>query len=346
MNKIIVFGLSVYLLISIIYYQKRKSENIYKELKDELENKKEVENKEEKELKEEIFKIPESRKRKIPKVIFVSPEIAYKAIINSGYMNSLNPINLKARNCKTVNDCKRIYARSLEMNIFSEGEKRELFGLTSIILEKLSRNNSKEFLKLPWKFAKIDENIENGMPHTHEDIIFLSDSFFNILNTKNEKIKTLIHEQVHIYQRKRPKYTQELYEYYDYKKVGRNYVESKNRRINPDLDNYDYNYKGKIYLTELKDNASNLRDSEIIVKTINGNIGNNYDKINEKMIYDNKELKEVDKELTREEDKLEILLNGRNGINTEHPNELFAGLIADIITNDENLDEKMREYLD
>jgi hypothetical protein len=55
---------------------------------------------------------------------------------------------------------------------------------------------------IPWVLAKINENYENGFPHTRLGIIFLGklDSMI-----KTNLIQTLIHEKVHVYQRMYPK---------------------------------------------------------------------------------------------------------------------------------------------
>ena len=51
-----------------------------------------------------------------------------------------------------------------------------------------------------------NNNYENGLPHTRGDIIILNKNKF-MINSDIKNMKTLIHEQVHVYQKK---YSNEL----------------------------------------------------------------------------------------------------------------------------------------
>ena len=115
------------------------------------------------------------------------------------------------------------------------------------------------------KFAKFKNNIENGYPHTNYDIVFITEKFiYNLLSYYNnnnieDAIKDIgsiiIHEFIHVWQRKAPEKFNDLYTYYwNFVKVDKiynnKYLESI-KRYNPDgVDtNWVFNFKGKhIYI--------------------------------------------------------------------------------------------------
>lgn len=132
------------------------------------------------------------------------------------------------------------------------------------------------FILLNLRFAKYRNFIENGFPHTHKDVIFISEDFINKLlgfyNNNNldgaiEGIgSTIIHEAVHVLQRKYPKEFLDLYEnYWQFSKVddiyNSEYIKKK-IRFNPDGPdtNWVFNMKGKhIYIVSIyRENAKNI----------------------------------------------------------------------------------------
>lgn len=244
--------------------------------------------------------------------LFVNKNEAYNTIINSDYFKNLNLINMKIRGCNNLDKCKELYKNNI-IN-FTENEKNILINLIKLSEKYLKNKNYKlkSFNQTPWRFSKITTDIEQGFPHTHSNIIYLSNSFFNN-DDDISKLETLIHEKLHVYQRTYPKKTQDLYKKYKfYKTTKRNFPM---RRANPDLDNYDYNYKGIIFYKKLKNNPTNLMDS-----------------YNEFISIDNNSRIEVIKEL-----------KDMKYIN-EHPNEIFANLISNKIINN-NLNNILINYL-
>ena len=161
----------------------------------------------------------------------------------------------------------------------------------------------KSLYNIPWKLCKITTKLEDGMPHTHTDIIFLSNNFFR-KNNDNGKIITLIHEKLHIYQRLYKDKTSKLYNNFNFSKVPKKNINL--RRTNPDLDSFDYNYKDVLIYSEYQDDAKTLSDVDTKFITIET------DK--------NKEIREI-QNLAKE------------GYQNEHPNEIFASMISDKIVN-------------
>jgi hypothetical protein len=96
--------------------------------------------------------------------------------------------------------------------------------------------------KITWKIGFIKNKLyESGLPHTRNDIIIL-----NIDTIKYNSIynltKTLIHEKVHIYQKKYPNKVNKYILFYNFKKIKKR-EEYDNIRANPDLDDYIYQDK-------------------------------------------------------------------------------------------------------
>lgn len=133
-----------------------------------------------------------------------------------------------------------------------------------------------QFILLNLRFAKYRNFIENGFPHTHKDVIFISENFINkILGFYNNNNlvgaievlgATIIHEAVHISQRKYLNEYLDLYEnYWKFAKVDEIYNSEylkKKIRFNPDGPdtNWVFNMKGKhIYILSIyRKNATDI----------------------------------------------------------------------------------------
>lgn len=246
----------------------------------------------------------------INKIIYVNPENAFEEIKNSGYINKFSQKDMEVRKCDNKKLCEKLYQNNLIH--FSYDDKRDLQKLIKLCNEKLIKY--KNLYNVPWKLCKTTRKLEEGMPHTHTDIIFLSDSFFRTNNDESKMI-TLIHEKLHVYQRKYKQKTEELYNKYNFSKVEKKNINL--RRTNPDLDSYDYNYNGVLIYSEYKDNAKSLRDVDTKFISIESKT--------------NKEKKEIE-ELAK------------NGYQNEHPNEIFASIISEKIVNN-NLNDKLSDYI-
>lgn len=236
--------------------------------------------------------------------LFVDKETSYNNIINSRYFNTLNKINLQARGCNNLEDCKKIYKENLtEFTIEEKDTLRNLITHANDIT-----NNLKKFNKIPWKFSKTSSKIENGFPFTIGKIIYISDAFLK--KSEKYKLETIIHEKIHVFQRKYKRKTQKLYEDLEFKKIK--LIIDPLRRHNPDLDGFDYKYNGVIIYNKFNNHEpTGLIDSNTVYLPYNKNIVN-------KMI--------------------------SNSYNNEHPNEIFAYIISKKIIKN-NLNNKFKKYL-
>ena len=241
---------------------------------------------------------------------YIKPDEAFENILDSGYLKQFTQKDMEVRKCDTYEKCKYMYKNNLIE--FTPDNKDELERLIKLCNEKTK--NFKGLYNITWKLCKTTTKLEEGMPHTHTDIIFLSDSFFR-KNNDNSKIVTLIHEKIHLFQRIYKKRTQDLYEKFNFSKVPKKKINL--RRTNPDLDSFDYNYNGVLIYSEYKDNAKTLSDVDtkfISVETKN-----------------NKDIREIEQ-------------IAKNGYQNEHPNEIFASIISDKIVNGE-LTDVITNYL-
>jgi len=220
------------------------------------------------------------------------------------YIQQFNNYDFKVRNCKDNLVCAKLYKNNILK--FTQTEKNKLISLIKQVNSLTKDYNN--FYSLQWKFCKISNKIDMGMPHTHDNIIFISEKFLR--KSRYYQLVTLIHEKLHVYQRLYPEKTQKLYKLYGYKKYNK--YDISNRRLNPDLDKYDYGINGILFYRKYNKNPSSLKDSYI--KCIDVNTGKEEKSNNCNYAY-------------------------------EHPNEIFAWKYSKQIVNKNITDSKFIKYL-
>ena len=134
------------------------------------------------------------------------------------YIHNLSPLDLQARNVSSSSE----YINNISQTAISFTQKeKDMLDICTKKADNFLRNmqlneliytqliNRDDIANIKWIFAKTN-NIDNkeyeeGLPHTRENVIFLSD---NVLKYEEKNlITTLIHEKIHIYQR----YNEELF---------------------------------------------------------------------------------------------------------------------------------------
>ena len=92
-----------------------------------------------------------------------------------------------------------------------------------------------QLLAIPWKVAVLRNEAENGWPHTHGGVVCLPLSHFD-RNDAN-RVETLLHELIHVYQRADPRGTRRLLERRGYELAGDHMPDhvTHGARKNPDL---------------------------------------------------------------------------------------------------------------
>jgi hypothetical protein len=156
------------------------------------------------------------------------------------YVQNMSLPDLRARSVKTITEY--IEKSSADIIPFSSYQKAIIYKNLELANDYLQRTrhyfiDPSLLQKIPWKFILTKGFYEQGLPHTRGPYIFLSSDFFN--TSQKDQIITLIHEKIHIYQRKYKKYFQK-------KLLNNNYTiyglrkDYPNSRANPDLDEYIY----------------------------------------------------------------------------------------------------------
>lgn len=196
-----------------------------------------------------IYKLPCSREHLITDtIIFLSKENTRDIYKRSNYIHSFNKYDIKARNLKTSDPVEWYNKRAIN---FNKSEMDKLIKTITDIKSKARKNPKRwRFLtNLTWKLAKVSDEVDFGFPHTHEDTIFLPENFLE-MPLNDLFIQTLVHEMVHVWQRKMPLEFENLYtNYWDFIKTNRvcgssDYLEYS--RTNPDLSHMLYIFQGTI----------------------------------------------------------------------------------------------------
>ncbi len=222
-----------------------------------------------------IFKNRETFRNLInPKVKFMSISEGCNILKNVKELNNYNDLDFKIRKID-----KKIYGNNVSKYYcehlldFTKTEKILLKWLYDNLYERTPKNL--RFLYENIKFAKYENIIENGFPHTHSDVVFLTESFIHHIiqyyntNSVEEMIENIgviiVHECVHIWQRKNKKIFYKLYVYYwNFIKVDKihNNIMQHRIRFNPDgVDtNWVYKFDNKyiIPLSIYTENAKNI----------------------------------------------------------------------------------------
>jgi uncharacterized membrane protein len=177
------------------------------------------------------------------KTIFVDKSYMEIVISDSSYFQRMSKADLLARSISSQQGYIKLYTDSLQS--FSAAEKQTLRDLIKQASTYIAPY--KNLSSLDWKLIKISSNIEMGWPHTLGDVIILSATFFEL--PKEKQLTTIIHEQIHVYQRAFPIETNRLIESWDFKILNRmeNIPLARN---NPDLNSFVYG-RGNIEYVQL-----------------------------------------------------------------------------------------------
>lgn len=237
----------------------------------------------------------------------------------SEYISNLNELDISVRDMSNYNkyvieSIPSTFKRTIASDIHKIENKIEVY---------------KKLYNIPWKIAILQVNVENNLPHTHNDVIFLPNTFLEL--NDNSRWDILLHEKLHVFQRKYPIETQYLYT-----KVWsiipyalRTYQTP--FRSNPDINHIIYSYfssSEKVYIYDIatyNTNARRITDSFI-----------------------KKEVAQVTRRNNTPNNIYEMLLHKYNIKQTEHPNEVMACLLTDICLNNVHHDvtiQWMKKYM-
>lgn len=252
---------------------------------------------------------------KLSNNLFIEKDKFIKILLTNEYFKTLSELDLFYRKSKSkisylykyinsiveINDAEKKYLNTLYNNVYK------------ILPDKLR--------KIKFKIAKIkfDKTVENGYPHTLENIIIINDDFY-----KRDQINTLIHEIVHIYQREYPNETDDYLSLINYYKldIEKNNNLFINKFLNKQASNPDCRLNTHYYI--IKNNKKKLIRTIYNSKFFGGDVSN--------IIID------------MENGKIENI-HIQDKIKYEgQPNEVMAEIIARVITN-KIYDEKTLKWL-
>lgn len=170
------------------------------------------------------------------------------------YFNKMNKTDREIkgntiRNCKLLHNWEKDEKQVIKYMIqYAQKIRKCVFGF------------QRKVIATPWKFIKVSSDVENGFPHTHNDIIYLPKNFISTLvnRIKTDKISDiyndighiLIHEKIHVWQRKEPEAFTHLYKMLNFEKIKfYDYSQKwlrKNLRTNPDGMELGWAYRDKV----------------------------------------------------------------------------------------------------
>lgn len=125
-------------------------------------------------------------------------EVAVHLDRHTKFFGSMTPADLVARRAPTREDYFARYKASVVP--FTPTERTAIEAHVRAIDRACARFS--RFSALPWRFAKfVGADVENDYPHTIGDIVFLPDDFF-VAHTDAKQRETILHEKVHVFQRR------------------------------------------------------------------------------------------------------------------------------------------------
>ena len=221
----------------------------------------------------------------VDKVVFIHPTDVCRVLgkLKNDYKYNIQDITLRDINKKYENNIYKFYCDNLLE--FTEIEKKLLIWCFDTIKKKIKTQNLKIDLLFIFeniRIAKFENFVDNGYPHTNDNIIFLTSNFINRLltyfNSGDEENmiinigSVIIHECIHIWQRRNPSAFLNLYtKYWHFSNPQKIYnIEfiEKIRRFNPDGKKmnwvFNYNKKHILLASIYKNNADDIGDVDYV----------------------------------------------------------------------------------
>jgi len=157
------------------------------------------------------------------------------------YIQDLTDLDIKAQRSKSKQDYQQKII--LSADDFTQDEKKKLeraMQQADRALEtiELTGFDGKKASKLPWIVALTRGKVyEDGLPHTRENVIFLSDKIFD--STEKQLARIMMHEKIHVYERLFPNDMQKWLKQNGYTRYKK-WKTFKRARSNPDIDDWVY----------------------------------------------------------------------------------------------------------
>ena len=156
--------------------------------------------------------------KKQARFIFLDKSESTNIIKSITTFDHYNKLDLKLRGLTENTDLATHY--SSKLTDWSQSDKQVMTWLFYILKTRIPKKY--EFLFYDIKIAKYVNDVENGFPHTNKDCIFICDDVVrevmkyynnNLVDAVIKKVgEMIIHECVHIWQRREPRFFVRLYE--------------------------------------------------------------------------------------------------------------------------------------
>ena len=252
---------------------------------------------------------------------------------NSDYLENMNMINIKSRNFDNLEQLQSEYINNSLDNITNQERDAFFWMIQNLIIKgnKLAPFIYKSIFIDKVKIAKSKSWLEYNMPHTHKNVIILTQDWFRDIVQKKENNlimsallnegSTFCHELMHVHQRRYIKRYEKLY--YKWGFIKGRYIHNcenyfNRNRLNPDGTDLNWiwkrNDKYYIFGAIFDDDPSNLSDVSYTIREIKKTDRNVFNYSNDFNIHPNKELIEH-----------EEFMNYFGIINNHyHPNEIIS----------------------
>jgi hypothetical protein len=228
----------------------------------------------------------------------------------SNYISRMNAYDLSVRSVQAYGSyVNKNPSRHIKSTIASDVRRIDTF---------LTKKKYKHLSALAWNIGILNIDVENNLPHTHKDVIFLPYDFHQLPD--EERISILIHEKIHVYQRLFPIYTHKLFcdvwSLVPFKIWSA--ININNKRSNPDLNNiiyafFDPNRKRMCYhIQTYNPKPTSITDAQVSVHPIS-----------------DADIQTTSNQKTTYHD----LITKYNIKQYEHPNETMACFVTDVILN-------------
>ena len=195
--------------------------------------------------------------------VFLSSSRLTSVLTDRAYLGTFTPLDLKVRKVSSLDEYIDTKIKP-SVSSFSLRDKIRLTRLGFLVdwqvfkAPSLSYLDVKKLSKIPWRFGLVvGDDYEDGLSHTRKDVIVLSR---RTLDTYSDSAlaKTILHEKVHLYQKKYPKDAQNYVEARNFK---RSQHQDKRRRANPDTDGVTYmGPSGAVYTATYREGAKSILD--------------------------------------------------------------------------------------
>lgn len=197
----------------------------------------------------------------------VSPAEAARAFEASGLLRLMGPKNLTARGASSAREYAEQYRRGLiAWESVSEDAKRNAHEAVAEAKRACAAADYRGLARMPWRICPSDATVENGYPHTVGDVMIIP--LERIRRGGESLAKLLVHEAVHVAQRRDPEGAYGLVvDKWGFRALSRDetarVTQLGEARVNPDTDGRIYRLGTEICHPVFTEDPESLADIEL-----------------------------------------------------------------------------------